>query len=49
MNNQTLVIYDFDIMYDILKEIEGHLTFNLINISKNNLKRPKSLINILKK
>ena len=38
MNNQTLVIYDFDIMYDILKEIEGHLTFNLINISKNNLK-----------
>ena len=38
MNNQTLVIYDFDIMYDILKEIEYHLTFNLINISKNNLK-----------
>ena len=38
MNNQTLVIYDFDIMYDILKEIESHLNFNLIKISKNNLK-----------
>ena len=38
MNNQTLVIYDFDIMYDILKEIEIHLNFKLIKISKNNLK-----------
>ena len=38
MNNQTLVIYEFDIMYDILKEIECHLNFKLINISKNNLK-----------
>ena len=38
MNNQTLVIYDFDIMYDILKEIDSHLNFKLINISKNNLK-----------
>ena len=38
MNNQTLVIYDFDIIYDILKEIESHLNFKLIKISKNNLK-----------
>ena len=38
MNNQTLVIYDFDIMYEILKEIESHHTFKLISISKNNLK-----------
>ena len=38
MNNQTLVIYDFDIMYDILKEIESHHNFKLIKISKNNLK-----------
>ena len=38
MNNQSLVIYEFDIMYDILKEIESHLNFKLINISKNNLK-----------
>ena len=37
MNNQTLVIYDFDIMYDILEEIESHLNFKLIKISKNNL------------
>ena len=38
MNNQSLVIYEFDIMYDILNEIESHLNFKLINISKNNLK-----------
>ena len=38
MNNQSLVIYEFDIMYDILKEIESHLNFKLINISKNKLK-----------
>ena len=38
MNNQTLVIYEFDIMYDILKEIESHLNFKLTKISKNNLK-----------
>ena len=45
MNNQTLVIYDFDIMYDILKEIESHLNFKLIKISKNNLKDFKLINN----
>ena len=34
MNSQTLVIYDFKILYDILKEIEEHLNFNLINTKK---------------
>ncbi len=31
MNNQTLVIYDFKILYEILKEVEEHLNFSLIN------------------
>ncbi len=43
MNNQTLVIYDFNIMFEILKEIESHLTFNIANISKNNLEDLKLL------
>ena len=34
MNNQNLVIYDFNIIYDILKEIEDYLNFNLIKIDK---------------
>ena len=34
MNNQTLVIYDFEILYEILKEVEEHLNFNLINTKK---------------
>ena len=35
MNNQTLVIYDFKILYEILKEIESILSFKLIDIAKN--------------
>ena len=35
MINQTLVIYDFKILYQILIEIEEHLSFNLVNIQKN--------------
>ncbi len=34
MNNQTLVIYDFKILYEILKEIENHFNFNLLSIKK---------------
>ena len=37
MNNQNLVIYDFNIIYDILKEIEDYLNFNLIKIDKSKL------------
>ena len=33
MNNQTLVIYDFKVLYEILSEIENHLNFNLIKIN----------------
>ncbi len=34
MKNQTLVIYDFQILYEILSEIENYLNFSLINIKK---------------
>jgi DNA-binding response OmpR family regulator len=34
MNNQNLVIYDFKILYQILTEIDEHISFNLINIKK---------------
>ena len=34
MNNQTLVIYDFKVLYQILSEIEDQISFNLINIIK---------------
>ena len=34
MKNQTLVIYDFKILYQILLEIEEHISFNLLNIKK---------------
>ncbi len=34
MNNQTLVIYDFKILYEILKEIENHFNFSLLSIKK---------------
>ncbi len=37
MNNQNLLIYDFNIIFEILKEIESHLNFKLINVTKNNL------------
>ena len=35
MNNQNLIIYDFQILYEILNEIEENLNFKLINISKD--------------
>ena len=41
MNNQNLVIYDFNIIYDILKEIEDYLNFNLIKIDKTKLDSQK--------
>ena len=34
MNNQTLVIHDFEILYEILIELENHINFSLINIKK---------------
>ena len=35
MNNQTLVIYDYEIFYEMLYELKKNLNFNIINISKN--------------
>ena len=37
MKNQNLVIYDFNIIYDLLKEIEDFFNFNLIKIEKSKL------------
>ena len=34
INNQTLVIYDFKVLYQILSEIEDQINFALINITK---------------
>tara|TARA_B100000427_G_scaffold329668_1_gene346957 strand:+ start:5508 stop:6068 length:561 start_codon:yes stop_codon:yes gene_type:complete len=34
MNNQNLIIYDFEILFNILKEIEEHLNFKLLHLSK---------------
>ena len=34
MNNQNLIIYDFQILFDILNEIESDLNFKLINCNK---------------
>ncbi len=38
MNNQNLVIYDFQIIFEILYEIENKLNFKILNIDKENLK-----------
>ena len=37
MNNQNLIIYDFQILYEILNEIEENLNFKLFNIAKEKL------------
>tara|TARA_A100001011_G_scaffold317070_1_gene336311 strand:- start:9 stop:563 length:555 start_codon:yes stop_codon:yes gene_type:complete len=34
MNNQTLVIYDFNILYEILSELEDHTNFKIIKLKK---------------
>ena len=36
MNNQNLLIYDSQSLYEILNEVSEFLNFNLINISKAN-------------
>ncbi len=38
MNNQNLIIYDFEVLFNILNEIKSELNFNLINLSKAELK-----------
>ena len=45
MNNQTLVIYDFDTLYQILKEIDNYLNFKLLNVDKNKLDQ-RNLFNV---
>ena len=38
MNNQNLLIYDLEILYEILKELNDSLNFEIKNIPKNKLK-----------
>ena len=37
MNNQILLIYEFNKLFEILKEIQTNLSFKIKNISKNDL------------
>ena len=43
MNNQNLIIYQFEILYEILKELEEHLNFSIVKVT--NLKTLKTHIN----
>ncbi len=47
MNNQTLVIYDFKILYEILNELESHINFSLLNVKKLNDLNFKTLENYI--
>ena len=37
MNNQTLLIYDFDYLFEILVELQKELNLNIVNVSKKDL------------
>ena len=49
MNNQNLIIYDFQILFDIFIEIENYLNFKLLNVSKKEYSQlqPDKLSNYL--
>ena len=47
MNHQTLVIYDFKVLYNILNEIDSYINFNLIYINKLSELNFKKLDNYL--
>ena len=34
MNKQSIIFYNFDILFNILNEVKENLKFNLINIDK---------------
>lgn len=39
MKNQNLLIYDYDILYDILNELKDKLPFYIIKLTKKNLNK----------
>ena len=47
MNNQTLVIYDYKILYDILDELSDFINFNIVNVKKLEEINQKKLTNYL--
>ena len=43
MKNQNLVIYDFQIVFEILYEIKNKLNFKILNIDRENQKELSNL------
>ena len=39
MNNQELIIYNFETLFNILSEIENNLNFKVIKLEEKNLKK----------
>jgi len=37
MNNQSLIIYEFNLLYDIFNELADHLPFSIIKLTKKEL------------
>ena len=37
MNNQSLIIYNFSVIFETLSEIQNYLNFKVINLNKNDL------------
>ena len=35
MNNHKILIYDFDILYQILEELKNEINFEIVNIKNN--------------
>ncbi len=44
MNNSKLIIYDFQIVYKVLYEIENKLNFKIININKEDFKNLNTIV-----
>ena len=47
MNNQTLIIYDSKILYEILNELENQINFSLLNLKKLTDFNLKTLVSYL--
>ena len=44
MNNQILIIYENEILYDILYEIAEQIKFSILKLNKKNLSNINSFI-----
>ena len=41
MVSKTLIIYEYQILYEILSEISEHLNFKILNVDRNKYKELK--------